>query len=162
MISLIARKRRELVGWIRYCRLKMICYSFSVGRDFYCGPRCMISRGRSIIIGHGFYMGHDCHLGAPAIIGDDVLFASCVALVGGDHRIDDIEGPIKYSGRDLIKKIVIEDDVWIGHGAILMHGVTVGKGAVVAAGAVVTKDVEPYSVVGGNPARHIRYRSLLR
>lgn len=50
------------------------------------------------------------------------------------------------------------DDVWIGYGAIILSGVTIGQGAVVAAGSVVTKDVEPYSIVGGNPAKLIKYR----
>ena len=54
--------------------------------------------------------------------------------------------------------IVIKDDVWIGQNAIICSGVTVGQGAVVAAGAVVTKDVEPYAIVGGNPAKFIKYR----
>lgn len=53
---------------------------------------------------------------------------------------------------------VIGNDVWIGMNAIILRGVTIGDGAVVAAGAVVTKDVEPYSIVGGNPAKHIKYR----
>ena len=54
--------------------------------------------------------------------------------------------------------IVIDDDVWIGLGAIICSGVHIGQGAIIAAGAVVTKDVEPYSIVGGNPAKHIKYR----
>ncbi|MEX0333131.1 antibiotic acetyltransferase [Vibrio tubiashii] len=56
------------------------------------------------------------------------------------------------------KKTILEHDVWIGDGAFIRSGVTIGTGAVVAAGSVVVKDVEPYSIVGGNPARHIKYR----
>ena len=55
-------------------------------------------------------------------------------------------------------QILIQNDVWIGRGATIMGGVTIHNGAVVAANSVVTKDVEPYSIVGGNPARHIKYR----
>lgn len=58
----------------------------------------------------------------------------------------------------LLEKIVIKDDVWIGQNAIICSGVTVGQGAVIAAGAVVTKDVEPYAIVGVNPAKFIKYR----
>lgn len=54
--------------------------------------------------------------------------------------------------------IVVQDDVWIGENAIICSGVTLGKGSIVAAGAVVTKDVEPYAIVGGNPAHFIKYR----
>ena len=56
----------------------------------------------------------------------------------------------------LLKPIIIEDDVWIGSGAIITQGVRVGKGAIIAAGAIVTKDVEPFSVVGGVPAKLIK------
>jgi acetyltransferase-like isoleucine patch superfamily enzyme len=52
----------------------------------------------------------------------------------------------------------IGHDVWIGHGVTILPGVTIGTGAVVGAGAVVSKDVEPYEIVGGVPARHIRWR----
>jgi len=55
-------------------------------------------------------------------------------------------------------KVVIGNDVWIGYGAIVLSGVTVGKGAIIAAGSIVTKDVKPYSIVGGNPAQHIKSR----
>lgn len=54
--------------------------------------------------------------------------------------------------------IVVKDDVWIGYGATIMSGITIGQGAVIAAGTIVTKDVEPYSIVGGVPAKHIKYR----
>ncbi|MDD4519298.1 MAG: CatB-related O-acetyltransferase [Alphaproteobacteria bacterium] len=54
--------------------------------------------------------------------------------------------------------IVLEDEVWVGLGALINSGVHIGKGAVIAAGSVVVKDVEPYSIVGGNPAKHIKYR----
>lgn len=56
-------------------------------------------------------------------------------------------------------KVVLEDDVWIGYRAIILPGVTIHKGAVVGAGAVVTKDVEPFAVVGGVPAKVIKYRN---
>lgn len=52
----------------------------------------------------------------------------------------------------------IGDDVWVGYGAIILSGVTIGKGSIIAAGSVVTKDVEPYAIVAGNPARFIKYR----
>ena len=54
--------------------------------------------------------------------------------------------------------IVVGDDVWIGENAIVCSGVTIGQGAIVAAGAIVTKDIEPYAIVGGNPAKVIKYR----
>ena len=54
--------------------------------------------------------------------------------------------------------IIVDDDVWFGYGVIINSGVHIGRGAIIASGAVVVKDVEPYSIVGGNPAKHIKYR----
>lgn len=65
-----------------------------------------------------------------------------------------------HSDRDTNSKgsIIVEDEVWIGYGAIILSGVTIGKGSIIAAGAIVVRDVPPYAIVGGNPARFIRYR----
>ena len=57
-----------------------------------------------------------------------------------------------------MRKTIIGHDVWIGYRAIILPGVIVGDGAIIGAGSIVTKDVAPYSIVAGNPARHIRYR----
>ena len=89
------------------------------------------------------------------------MFGPHVTIRGGNHRIDVI-GKYMYEVKDKLLKndedVIICDDVWIGCNATILKGVTVGKGAVVAAGSIVTKDVEPYSIVGGNPAKNIRYR----
>lgn len=86
-------------------------------------------------------------------------------LLGGEHNLNTISTyPFKVmkfgEKREAGSKgcIIVKDDVWIGDGAIICSGITIGQGAVIAAGAVVTKDVEPYEIVGGNPAKLIRYR----
>ena len=86
-------------------------------------------------------------------------------LLGGEHQLYSISTyPFKVlsfgESREAGSKgnIVVKDDVWIGTNAIICSGVTIGQGAIVAAGAVVTKDVEPYAIVGGNPAKLIKYR----
>jgi acetyltransferase-like isoleucine patch superfamily enzyme len=86
-------------------------------------------------------------------------------LLGGEHQIDSISTyPFKVKRFGYEKEadskgdIVVGDDVWIGTNAIICSGVKIGQGAIVAAGAVVTKDVPPYGVVGGNPAKIIKYR----
>ena len=66
--------------------------------------------------------------------------------------------PIKYQGSTEEKKVIIEDGCWIGHGVFILPGVTVGKGSVCGARSVITKDVPPFSVVGGNPAKVLKYR----
>lgn len=85
--------------------------------------------------------------------------------LGGGHELDTITmypyKKLKFNGADESTTkggIIIEDEVWIGAEALILSGVTIGKGAVVAAGAIVTHDVPPYSIVGGNPAKIIRYR----
>lgn len=100
------------------------------------------------------------------VIGDFVSIASNVVFIGGgNHKMDSFSTfPFKvkflnYEVEALTKgPIIVKDDVWIGFGSFVLSGVTIGQGAVVAAGSVVTKDVPPYAIVGGNPARVIRYR----
>lgn len=99
-------------------------------------------------------------------IGNFVSIAENVTFIlSGGHYLNTfttfpIKGAyFKESDESLCKgPITVCDDVWIGYGAIILSGVTIGQGAVVAAGSVVTKDVEPYSIVGGNPAKLIKYR----
>ena len=88
-------------------------------------------------------------------------------LLGGNHQINTITTyPIhsmKYKAcpnKDALSKgsIVVEDGVWIGHSSIILSGVKIGKGAIVAAGSVVTKDIEAFSIYGGNPAKFITRR----
>lgn len=150
---------KKIIYGIRYLRIKLFCgENFSAQPGFVCGRGCFAHRKVKVSIGRNFFMGNYCHLAVPADIADNVMFASFVSLVGGDHKIDNIDGPIRSAGREQVRPIRIEDDVWIGHGAIILHGVTVHSGAVVAAGSVVTKDVAARSIVGGNPARLIRFR----
>jgi acetyltransferase-like isoleucine patch superfamily enzyme len=85
------------------------------------------------------------------------MVAPHVVLAGGDHRFDDATRPMKVQGH-VSRGIKTDDDVWIGANAVVVDGVHIGQGAIVAAGAVVTKDVEPYAIVGGNPAKVIKYR----
>jgi acetyltransferase-like isoleucine patch superfamily enzyme len=76
-------------------------------------------------------------------------------IIAVNHVFDDPNRPFVEQGITA-EGIVIEDDVWLGAGAIITDGVKVGRGAVVAAGAVVTKDVAPYTVVGGVPAKPLK------
>lgn len=101
------------------------------------------------------------------IIGNYVSIAENVAFIlDAEHYVDRISTfPFKVKCLNEIQyeafskgDIVIGDDVWIGYGATIMSGVTIGQGAVIAAGAVVTRDVEPYSIVGGIPAHLIKKR----
>jgi len=120
----------------------------------------------TISVGDNVNLGHRPILMASRskiVIGNDVMFGPEVTIRGGNHRIDVVGKPMmavqdseKQPDDDL--GVVIENDVWVGTRAIILAGVTVGRGAVVAAGAVVTRSVEPYAIVAGNPARLIRKR----
>ena len=112
-----------------------------------------------IKLGHNVQFGHDCRIDTSAMIGNNVLIASDVRLVGRhDHDIS-VPGQTIWNGSKLHDDpIVVEDDVWIGEGCIILGGTTIGKGSVVAAGSVVTKDVPACMIVAGNPARAIRPR----
>ena len=104
-------------------------------------------------------IGDRCLFLADTEIGNKVLIACNVAFLNSDdHRYDVVGKAMWDSGRGDKYKVIIEDDVWIGHGAILLTPVRVGRGAIVAAGSVVTKDVPRYAIVGGNPAKVIRMR----
>jgi carbonic anhydrase/acetyltransferase-like protein (isoleucine patch superfamily) len=123
---------------------------------------------QSWIAGHALVRG-DVEFGAHSTVnsyamisgkvrcGDGVRIASHVTIVGFNHGYDDPSVPIHTQKHESLG-IVIEDDVWIGANAVVLDGVTVGRGAVIAAGAVVSKDVPPMAIVGGVPARLVRYR----
>jgi len=96
-------------------------------------------------------------------IGNNVVFGPRVTIRGGNHRFD-IVGEFTINVTDAMKRdsddrgVIIEDDVWVGGGATILHGVTVGRGSVIGAGAVVTRTVPAYSIAVGNPARIVRAR----
>lgn len=103
---------------------------------------------------------------AKLVIGNFCSIAENVHfMLGSEHSLNHISTypfQVYFMGadREAISKgdIIVKDDVWIGRNALIMSGVNIGQGAVIAAGAVVTKDVPPYAIVGGVPARVIRYR----
>ena len=119
-------------------------------------------------IGNNVYIGKYCTLESDIIINDDVLLGNNIGLIGKyDHNYTQIGTSIKdspqirdadYSFKGKGLKIEIESDVWIGYGSIVVSGVKIGRGSIVAAGSVVLKDVEPYSIVAGNPARVVKMR----
>jgi acetyltransferase-like isoleucine patch superfamily enzyme len=112
--------------------------------------------GRKVVIGKGTVINYGCLLYTTGgiVIGDQVSISAGVWLVTGTHDINHPQFIDSY------KPIVIGNHAWIGMRATVLGGVTIGEGAVVMAGAVVTRDVEPYAVVGGVPARVVTQRTL--
>lgn len=120
----------------------------------------------SIYIGEGsdLEIGSNCQVNENvfiqgAKIGSFVMIAPNVAILTKGHSFQSIEIPMVLQGNTQQLIPIIEDDVWIGRNAIIMPGVILGKGSIIGAGSVVTKNVEPYSIVGGVPAKLIRKRN---
>ncbi|MDN5554335.1 acyltransferase [Prevotella sp.] len=111
-----------------------------------------------IIIGNGTYIGRQNYLAAinKIFVGENVLFAANVYVTDHDHGYKDVMTTI--ASQPLCSKgpVIIEDECWLGYGCVILSGVHIGKHSVVAAKAVVTKDVPPYSIVAGNPAKVLK------
>jgi galactoside O-acetyltransferase len=157
----------------------------SCGKKVIIAPGCYIRGGKNIILGDNIGIGLNAQvyaegsgkeqlkignyvflnsnvmlnadLGGQIQIGNNVLIGPNVVIRASNHSFADPNVPIEQQGH-VPGRIVIEDDVWLGANVVVLPNVTIGRGAVVAAGAVVTKDVAPFSVVGGVPARLISKR----
>jgi acetyltransferase-like isoleucine patch superfamily enzyme len=118
-----------------------------------------VDRFESLIIGDDVSIAKDVLILAVGgvEIGDRSMVGPGTKLISAGHVIPKDRKPMRFSGT-FSKKITIENDVWICAQAIILPGVRVGQGAIVAAGAVVTKDVPPFAIVGGVPAKVIRMR----
>lgn len=99
--------------------------------------------------------------GAHIYIGNNVMFGPNVSIVTGNHRTDvigkymiDVKEKREVDDQD----VIIEDDVWVGMGAVILKGVTIGKGSVIGAGAIIAKNVEPYSIVSNKQELRIKKR----
>ena len=145
-------------------------------REAQIGRRCEIlshTRIEYASLGDYSYLGENCEV-ADAVIGKFTAIANSVRIGAPNHPMGRASQhrftyvPEYYEAgatrdRDFFAdrrgdRVIVGNDVWIGHAAILLPGVSVGDGAVIAAGAVVSRDVEPYTIVGGVPARPIRKR----
>ncbi|RXM42304.1 DapH/DapD/GlmU-related protein [Flavobacterium sp. YO12] len=142
----------------------------TVGENFDCDQRLRLDAideflgekfSPEIIIGNNVSIQKDCHIGAinRIVIGNNVLLASKVYISDHSHgEINKNSILLPPSRRKLFSKgsVIIEDNVWIGEGVVVLPGVTIGENTIVGANAVVTKSILKNSVVGGNPARVIR------
>jgi acetyltransferase-like isoleucine patch superfamily enzyme len=141
---------------------------YSIGNGFHSGRGVVLWAKNELKIGENFYIGRYSQIECDAIIGNNVMFGNCVALVGKyDHNYQQVGTPTRlasaiwnsdYNWKGMDSKIVIGDDVWIGYGAIIMSGVKIGNGSIIAAGSVVTKNVSDFAIFGGVPAKKISDR----
>lgn len=141
----------------RHARMDTFPYNgFSLGAGSIIEDFAVINNGvGEVAIGDRTIIGIGCVIIGPAAIGADVMLAQHIVVSGLNHGYEDVNMP--PSKQPVVcKKIIIEDEVWIGANAVITAGVFIGKHAIVGAGAVVTKDVPPYSIIAGNPGRVIK------
>lgn len=103
-------------------------------------------------------IGINCSIGSETVIGDYVMMGPDVYIFTVNHETSDTLIPMKKQGNTTVRGVTIGNDVWIGARSIILPGIKIGDGAIIGAGSVVTKDVPPYAVVGGNPAKILKYR----
>ncbi len=127
------------------------------GTDINIESHVFVADGRHLRLGSGSGLGTGTRI-YGAVIGKGVLVAPNVVFLKENHSFGELDSPIGIQEDTSIKLPVVEDWAWIGERSIVLPGRRIGRGAIVGAGAVVTKDVEPFSIVGGNPARLIGYR----
>lgn len=142
--------------------------NYSIGAGLHVGLGVRLWAKNELKIGDHCYLGHGCTVQADCTIGDYSMIGDYVAVIGKyDHNFQEVGKPMSlvsqirdanycWKGENL--KTIIGNDVWISHGTIVMSGVTIGNGCIVAAGSVVTKDLEPYWIYAGVPAKKIRKR----
>lgn len=142
---------------------------YDIGKGFHAGARVRLWARNKIKIGKDFYIGRDSQIESDCIIGNYVIFGNKVAIVGKyDHNFQQVGVPVRHAMQIRDKSynwkgtettpVIIGNDVWVGYGVIIMSGVKIGDGAIIAAGSIVVKDVEPYTIYGGVPAKKIKDR----
>lgn len=129
----------------------------SAGRQVTLESNIFFGDGRDIEIGNNCQINEDCWI-RNCKIGNDVMIAPFVMILNYGHNIEDTARPMIAQGVKYFPQTIIEDNVWIGARVLILPGVKICTGAVIGAGSVVTKNVEAYSVVAGNPAQFIKSR----
>jgi acetyltransferase-like isoleucine patch superfamily enzyme len=162
MVSFFLRKVVRFVRFIRACDNIL---NLKYGTNFIIGSNCLIYPCKFIKIGDNTAIGRNVTIStsesgrSPIRIGSNVMIAERVMIIGGNHEFSRVDIPMEKQGEGKQGSIIIEDDVWIGAGSIILTGSTIGKGTIIGAGSIVTKSIEPFSIVAGNPAKLIRKRT---
>lgn len=148
-----------LARWLR-CWTAGVLFA-ECGRGINVETGVEIGRNVSVRIGDGSGLGINMSVGRPLVIGRDVMIGRNVLFLRRNHSFDRTDIPMRQQGYTIPQPLRICDDVWFGDRVIVLSKVNrIGKGSIIGAGAVVTKDVPDYAIVGGNPARVIRMRTL--
>ena len=148
----------QMTAWTRSVR-RFICKPLfdHCGKNVTIEKNAYFATGTGISIGNRSGLGINCMVHGPLTIGDNVMMGPDVVILTHTHNIDIPTLPMIEQGMRTAP-VTIGNDVWIGMRSIIMPGVNIGDGSVIGAGAVVTKDVPAYAIVGGVPAKVIKYR----
>ena len=149
--------RYRLLGFFKKCFLML--NGAKVGKRCVFYPGVWIAPGRNLILGDDvdLALGVILTTSGGITIGDRTLVGYRAQIISANHVIPESRGRIYGSGHDK-KPVNIGADVWIGANSLILPGVSIGEGAIIAGGSVVSSDVEPYTIVGGVPAKLIRTR----
>jgi acetyltransferase-like isoleucine patch superfamily enzyme len=138
------------------------------GKDLHVGAGTRLWAPNQLNIGDYVYIGKQVHIEADCNIGNFVLIANRAAIVGRhDHDFRAVGFPVrfapwigssKFRTRSERRPAIIENDVWVGYGAIILTGVHIGRGAIIGAGSLVTQNVSPYTISTGVPSKEIGRR----
>ena len=127
-----------------------------------CGKNVNVEKGayytKNCTLGDNSGIGIDSYIGGTVVIGSDVMMGPECKMYTVNHCCDRIDIPMNKQGVTSEKPIIIGDDVWIGVRVTILPGVNIGNHCIIAAGSVVTKNVPDYAIVGGVPAKVIKYR----
>lgn len=125
----------------RHCAIQAKYGPIRIGRKTNVGPQCIMSGTNEIVLGEQLLIGPHCYIG------------------GGCYHSDRTDIPMMQQGVYSRGPVIIEDDVWLGAGTVVLDGIHIGKGCIVGAGSVVTRNLPEYTVSVGVPARVMRHRS---
>lgn len=121
-------------------------------------PKANFGSGLRIKVGNNCNLSTGLNVIGDLELGNDVMMGPEVVFISYNHEVSDLEAPMRQQGASESRPIVVGNDVWIGMRAMVMPGVRIGDHAIIAAGSIVTKDVPEWAIVGGNPAKIIKYR----
>lgn len=157
MINLRDNKKIRLY----YRRFITLLHKFLFGLkgvhiDFYFSGRSHVSR--DFVTGYYGFMARGCTICPRVVVRNYVMFGPNVTITGSDHKFDKVGVPMIFSGRPSLPSTLIDSDVWIGNGVLIMAGVNIGRGSIIGARSVVTKDIPPYEIHAGIPAKFIASR----
>lgn len=160
LLDFLALARRTQTKFKTFGKSKFL----TTGKGLHIGKGTRLWSPNKLTIADNVYIGKDVTIECNAEIGSYVLMANRVALVGRlDHDFRAVGFPVRFApwvgeSDEQNDKVIIEDDVWLGYGVIVLSGVHIRRGAIIAAGSVVTKDIPAYAIAAGTPAKVIKQR----